>query len=592
MPEHERGSREGEARSCPCVVNLNGDRKIMSNKTRKKNRKNRAEMDLKTLVNPNGHRLPMLCLIFMVSLYIFLLMVVYPFYMQNYFYDIGDAKWRFFSNISFFADYKNRAFYFPGCFIFIAAILVWYVIDAKVKKEKLYGFHALSIQDDIVATFLLLVSVSSILTPYKDTVVDGYQYWNMGLITQIALVIIYLLASRFWSAKKWEWYLWMAASWLVACIGVLNRLGQDPIGTLADKSNPQLIQFLSTIGQQTYFSNYVTVFIPIGIFVYWKARAIDVKIISGIYIFIMSMSLTASGNDSGFLALFAAMSILLWFSFKDNESINAVFEITLLILLGFKFLGLLQISNPDATALGGLSQRLTQGKETLIGIVAVAGVYGLVRYLEKKKELKIDRYEFIRKIYLGLVIGMFAFYFIFVGLNTVGMLPDSIAVTGEDVSATYFTFGDDWGNHRGAIWHIALMTLGDWATQDPLKLIFGAGPDCIIYELSAYHQNEILNNVGTELGIACVHNEWLNCLLGYGLLGGAAYMAIFVSAVRRSLKNLEANLPWMMCVVSYVIHNFFCYQNIIVTPMVFVMIGLIEVGARKAAPKEAEASGK
>nr|MCR5303053.1 O-antigen ligase family protein [Lachnospiraceae bacterium] len=418
----------------------------------------------------------------------------------------------------------------------------------------------------------------------------GYTYWNMGLITQIALVIIYLLVSRFWSGKKWEWYIWLVATWIVAAIGVLNRLGQDPLGTLAEKDNPQLIQFLSTIGQQTYFSNYVTVFIALGFFVYWKGREIDVKIISGIYILVVAMSLTASGNDSGFLAIFAALSILFWFSFRDNESMNAFFEIAIIVLLGFKLLGLMQITNENATALGGLSQRLTQGNETLAGLILFVILYAGLRYLEKNKDLDVSKYSVIRKIYLGLVIGAFVLYLIYGVLNTAKLLPASLSITGEGTQTTYFTFGDNWGNHRGAIWHIAVMTMGDWLSKDPLRFFFGAGPDCVIYELSAYHQEEILNNVGTELGIACVHNEWLNCLLGYGILGGASYIAIFVYAIKRALKNIEENLGVLMCVVAYMVHNFFCYQNIIVTPMIFVMIGCIEAGAHRAEAAAASAS--
>ncbi len=163
------------------VLIISGEWRVMSNKINRKNKKKKGSASFESFSLKGKYRASEICLTVMVSLYVFLLMVIYPFYMQNGFYDIGAAKWAFFSNVSFFTNYGDRSFYFPGVFMFIAVILIWYVIDHRMKKIPMKQFYGLTRMDDIVVAFLALVSISAILTPYKDTVIDGYTYWNMGL---------------------------------------------------------------------------------------------------------------------------------------------------------------------------------------------------------------------------------------------------------------------------------------------------------------------------------------------------------------------------------------------------------------------------
>ena len=76
--------------------------------------------------------------------------------------------------------------------------------------------------------------------------------------------------------------------------------------------------------------------------------------------------------------------------------------------------------------------------------------------------------------------------------------------------------------------------------------------------------------------LTCAHNEWLNALVNLGIVGVTAYIGIFVSAFRRFLKKAD-DYPELIAIavsiVCYMGHNFFCYQQIICTPVIFILMG-------------------
>ena len=79
--------------------------------------------------------------------------------------------------------------------------------------------------------------------------------------------------------------------------------------------------------------------------------------------------------------------------------------------------------------------------------------------------------------------------------------------------------------------------------------------------------------------LACAHNEWLNTLVNMGVAGFVTYIGIFLTALWRFCKKSEECPELMalaMSVMCYMGHNFFCYQQIVCTPVIFILIGVGE----------------
>ena len=72
------------------------------------------------------------------------------------------------------------------------------------------------------------------------------------------------------------------------------------------------------------------------------------------------------------------------------------------------------------------------------------------------------------------------------------------------------------------------------------------------------------------------HNEWLTTLVNMGLLGVAAYAAVFITALQTYRKNFLA----VLLLLTYGIHSLISFQQVLNTPFFFLILGLCEAAAR------------
>ena len=134
-------------------------------------------------------------------------------------------------------------------------------------------------------------------------------------------------------------------------------------------------------------------------------------------------------------------------------------------------------------------------------------------------------------------------------------------------------FNDRWGNGRGSSWKFSVGTF--FLAEIQYKL-FGAGPDCFPYLVYQFYGEE-LSNIWGDMTLTCAHNEWMNMLINEGLLGLITYMGIFVTSIGTCLKNAKKYpelIGIAMSVIAYMCHNIFCYQQIICTPIIFILMGI------------------
>ena len=114
---------------------------------------------------------------------------------------------------------------------------------------------------------------------------------------------------------------------------------------------------------------------------------------------------------------------------------------------------------------------------------------------------------------------------------------------------------------------------GDYGIREK---IFGCGPDAYASAAYAFDSPSLRGFWGDSI-LACAHNEWMNCLVDIGVLGLVTYLGCFVVTFFVFLKNWKQH-PFLVgsaaAIVSYFLHNFFCYQQIICTPIIFVVMGI------------------
>ena len=107
----------------------------------------------------------------------------------------------------------------------------------------------------------------------------------------------------------------------------------------------------------------------------------------------------------------------------------------------------------------------------------------------------------------------------------------------------------------------------------------GSSPDCFASYLGellpggtvlfdkGYFEGSVFTNA---------HNEWLTTLVNMGLLGVAAYAAVFITALQTYRKNFLA----VLLLLTYGIHSLISFQQVLNAPLFFLILGLCEAAAR------------
>ncbi len=505
------------------------------------------------------------------GIYLFLIFVIYPLYYEDAYYNMGDAKWNFFRNVTYYID--GPMFPIPTFLVFLLIAFLWYQVDLFRKSEIMaFWKRDVTITDKFVLFYLIACLVSTILSPYKDTVIWGYDGWYMGMIAQFAFCALYFFVSRFWRWDDIMMILYLAASTLVNMLGVLNRFHIDPLGMYEGLDEQYIPQFLSTLGQATWYSSYVMIIFPVGMYIYWSAEKLWVRRASFVYLVIGFMTAITQDSDSAFFALFAAYLALFLFSFRENRCMERFLEIVLIMLLSWRAVGILQIMFPDkAVEVGSLMKFGSQSMLMWIPIIILIVIYVLFVKQDRAGKIDITNFAVLKPAVLVLLLIMFIGYLIYGYLNTNGYLPESLSSDNW-----YLVFDEYWGNQRGGSWHDSVDSIFRTLFDDPLRFIFGAGPDGFYATVYTYHAEELFARWGENTILTCAHNEWLTQIVNIGIIGGVAYLGIFVSAVVSFTKNSD-KMPELiapvMCISAYFAHNFFCYQQIICTPIIFIIIG-------------------
>ncbi|MBD5542791.1 MAG: hypothetical protein HDR01_00745 [Lachnospiraceae bacterium] len=505
---------------------------------------------------------------YMVALFSFVLVIFLPIYLKEGFYKIGNAKYTLYANITK-----------PVLPILTGMVILYFICNYK-KWNVQRVLKNLSLLDYMVIIYLLFVLLSSALSEYPDKIWAGYSGWFMGLYSQISFACIYFLVSRYARNAMAIMFCLCGTAGYVYLMGILNRFLIDPLGVYEGLDEYYKLQFLSTLGQASWYSAFVCTVLPIGLYFFWSSKKRWVRIASGIFSFLGFSTLVTQNSDSAYIALLCFMGAFLWFAVEDIWHLQRFFQLVMLFLLSVKVMYIGTIIRPENMigSLDTLSQFLIGGSLTWVLLIVCAFIWGILLLCQKKgiynrKVMKIIRNLIYMVVGIAIVL---AVVLLVLGAN--GLLSENVMVILRQIP--YLTWSDYWGSGRGFTWRFTgnmfkNMSLG--------KKIFGVGPECYSYygyefaaaDLNAKWGNNILTNA---------HNEWLTAVINYGVLGGIAYLGIFVSAVAGFAKK-AAKSPVLIgiiaCIFSYGGHNLFCYQTVLCTPFIFILMGIGEWYARQ-----------
>lgn len=513
--------------------------------------------------------------------YIILILGVLPLYMKDGFVRIGDAKYLFFIRTALLLFGLSAA----GALVLLAAVRKRKSSAADKSKKCERGRHFKILRrlyQPGTDGFVLLYGISTLLSycfsEFRQDALWGFADWHMGLMTQLLLVWSYFFISRFYNREKFAWKTAGIAAFLVFLLGVLNRYSCDVIGTYRniDYWDWNRRHLLSTIGNINWFCSYVCLMLPLFLYLFWSRKG-GPRFLGGVGSFVSFAAIFTQASSSGFLGLGASMAVLLWVSLKDQEKLKRFFQLffmmssmpPLLAWTSERFLPY-ELKMPKYD----LACQLLFWK-SWYAAMALAGVAILFLYVWQKKGgrdfLKSGMW---RSVCTAAALTVFAAGTLFVLLCQVsedfwrlcGSIP-ALRIEGE------------WGSGRGALWKVSMQCFfqGGWKQK-----LLGAGPDCfadIIYKMFDMNQEIFMAGQWQGAIFANAHNEWLNMLVTGGILGVAAYAGIFICCFIKCGKRMEKHpvmIAGMMMIAGYAANNFFSFQQAAVTPLMFVILGMLE----------------
>ena len=511
-----------------------------------------------------------------VQIYLWLMLGIFPLYYQNKYFDMGDAKYTFFktATLGFLA----------------IAVVVWlgniFVQPNEKKKDLKRVGESFSAQDITVLAYLVLAVISWLISPYRSDAWRGSIEWYMGLFSQLLFCGIYFVISR-WGTEK-PWHLWIAggSAVLVFVLSYLHRFKIDPLGFYDGVAEKLWSSFLGTIGNATWYSSYICVVLPvfIGIYLFIEHKkshiyAVVHKLLL-VLIFCGFATLFTQNSDSAYVGMGLAYLFYLWYAMGNPKLWLRFLETLMIGTLAMKITGVLQLTFPEhVVKLTKISFALTKEPATWGLLAFVVILYLITLYLIKKQAVVFGEngsaWKTIRKIrtiiYILIIVAILSIPII-MWLATTGKIAEG---TGLIWKTGYFIFDDKWGTLRGQNWKYAVRIFKEF----PLEMkLFGCGPDSMCYYSAAFHQAE-MTEMWNGVIVTNAHNEWLTALINYGIFGALAYVSIFASAIILAVRGWKKNSLMIIAgasVIAYMGHNFFCYQQVVCTPLIFIVIAMAE----------------
>lgn len=513
------------------------------------------------------------------NVWAFLMLTVFPLYAPNQYFDLGDHKFRFFLWVSVICLLPAAAiFLIRGIRKLRGNLQETLPLDASHR----HGFRRiLSPMDIAVLCYLAAVLLSFACSDYKKEAWTGAEGWYMGLRTQLLMITAYFCLSRCILAKKILLTGHFFGSGAACLLGILHRFRIDPLGMYDGISEKYYLEFLSTLGQATWFSSYLCTVLAVGVAYFFMVKKGWFRICSGLYCMLGFTAVVTQNSDSAFLAMGALFLGLFCAACRRMEWMERFFETLLLMLGSFKIIGILQLRFADqAIRLDGISVFLSQSTATWLLLAAVSLAYMLfLMYRMKHPEQEMIRAgRWMPWAAAGGLALAVSGYVLAVWLNTTGRL---IQQSGH----SYLLFDDVWGSYRGLIWKASLAL---WEKMGFFRKFVGVGPDC--FQNWCYADVSVSSAVSRVFGASQVltnaHNELLNVLICLGGVGLAAFLALFVTAVKGYLSSFAGVndsavkeplvLAGGLAALCYFAHNFFCYQQTCCTPFLFLLLAAAE----------------
>lgn len=446
-------------------------------------------------------------------------------------------------------------------------------------------WQTFSIADWAALAFLIIITISCILSPYKDMVFFGQINRNDGWLTYFCMIMSYFVLSRWYIPRQFDFAIFSVSSILVCIVGFMQFHGNDfmnlfpyyGVSYIDGNGNPLFsgysILFRSTLGNVNFVSIYVCIAIVIFGILYIRTKGT----LRFLYLAasIMNFNLMIiEGSDAGKVGVLGTMILLIPHWVAERKRIGRV----LALVASWGFIYVLHHWIMIYKIMPGWSdtspiqdQYLKVGYSTLplnivFALSVVLLVVGLALVLIKQlpwpktKNVRIAGFCLLGIIFLGAI----------AGVEVIGQRVPESNIFYESREIMHGRMRDSFGSYRGFVWR---KSLEQFSAGQPF---FGTGSDTFVHAFGKQNQEESQELLHVAYDKA--HNDFLQILLCNGILALISYLVLIGSIAILSLKKAFYDDILLLAfggVLAYLIQSFFGIDTIVVTPIFWIMLAIV-----------------
>ncbi|MGN0298790.1 MAG: hypothetical protein ACI4C1_06365 [Lachnospiraceae bacterium] len=475
-----------------------------------------------------------------VNVYLLVMACIFPFVMDDKLFNVTVTRFQF----------------WVASAVVLSMILIALSLWHPLKKDYINGF----VGSTALKLFFIVCVISTVLSGDWIGSFWGAQCRYMGCLFYLIAIVIYLVMKRFYLESKLFLVAMALAGTIVIGLGILNHGGVDPFGILDGIAAAYKSDYLSTIGQMNFFSEYVLLVLAVSCAGLFSAKA-HAKYIWGCVIFVCGAGIFVGKSDGALLGLSVGFGLLPLFFRKmpRKECWICYFETLACFGCGFLTVALwTRFGNAEFMTMKGIYKNFLE----YWGLLFVTPTVSLLLFIWGRASKISDKH--LRKVtgcFYAIMVTI-----VIVTMVTMVLLCNLPLIHGESIPFyKFFHFSETWGTDRGRVWIEAIKIFHNGTI---LEKIFGFGPASTA---SLFVINTDFDNV---------HNELLQYLLTVGMAGLVCYLIFFMSTVVRSIKSKSSVVKGAgLMLVMYGANSLVSVAQPLTTPYLFLAAGIVAAGA-------------
>ena len=469
-------------------------------------------------------------------------------------------------------------------------------------------FSAKYLPDWCLFLMIVFAFCSCALSPYVNTLnSDGQSLVVFGAGRFDGLLFVFLYALVFWLVSRFGSFgqgfsLLFTATVGVMCVIAIIQMGGNNIFALYPTSSYKgwYNGFVSTIGNVDMMSGFLSMAFPLVwvsyiVFPYndkeikskkdlpsmleavkytdavtyykvmqWVFRLLTLAVLG--LTFYVGLAIDV---DTFKVVAIMLPAIIVPLMLRSVSYAVRLLESVAALLVAFAFYSSVSYVFTKKTAYGSMMTTDVTFKMTKIATICLSVAFVLVVGAVLLRLVKGKNFPFI---YLSLaivaaeLIGVVAIVLYFLKIDE----PTSNGLFHDMYELVRFRLSDSAGSQRVGIWRNAL----EMSKENP---VFGTGTGTFAISFKKF-ASEVGYNFYKDKNLDFAHNEYINILCAQGITGLVTYMGFLISSAVLAFKKMSKNpkIYVLGCsVLGYAVQAFFSFSVVIMTPLFWVLIGLL-----------------